>query len=579
MAITNKNPAANSVISPADSFAFDIDDTYTSLVVKVTQSGGDEYAYDSTLGGAQAGYVVTVEDIGSQDRVTITRSAGWNKEPTSILVVENETGSSVQTAYQYYLTATAIYPEGMQPYAAAYDGSLLVTESDVSVRNDVGWIDFDADGFEVTDMGNGKVAVGLDTLSLGATSTTGMGIWTLTNSTAGTQQMKWDFLAPGSTTRIDFHDDREGGADVYPILLDTVRTNDYLLFERASGATAQYAYFKVTNDPSYNSPETIFNSIVLVDSVGTFEVGHSISCKVIKGIGAAAPDRPVWAFDDSLTTTPATGTWSLDHNTVPTTMYIHESNADGIERTSDIVLWGGDLLYTVEGSDPFTWLRATMSTPSKSGDVYTIGLTDVTLNLPPFTDASEFTFQISQVAVDQEFNGGIGYWMPSYGIGPPSWTDPSAGTVGVGDVVMSDCIDMYFNYQHYLNTEAWGLDHSSILLSLKAGDKILFREKFNPAEAAIFTLDVDAVASGGHCYLEVTADDTTGNVWPPMEMAVHIIRKPAPLAGSGAGIPGMGDDINDGYSVLSFYHETTNDDVYVCVDNSAGAAVWKIAAT
>jgi len=77
MAITNKNPAANSVIGPADSFSFDIDHTYTSLVVKVTQSGGDEYAYDSTLGGAQAGYVVTIEDSGMHERVTVTRTAGW----------------------------------------------------------------------------------------------------------------------------------------------------------------------------------------------------------------------------------------------------------------------------------------------------------------------------------------------------------------------------------------------------------------------------------------------------------------------------------------------------------------------
>ena len=578
MAITNKNPAANSVIAPADSFTFDIDDTYTSLVVKVTQSGGDEYAYDSTLGGAQSGYVVTVEDIGSQDRVTITRTAGWNKEPTSILVVENESGSSVQTAYQYYLTATAIYPEGMQPYAAAYDGSLLVTESDVSVRNDVGWIDFDADGFEVTDLGNGKVAVGLDTLSLGATATTGIGIWTLTNSTAGTQQMKWDSMTPASVTRIDFHDDREGGADVYPILLDSVRANDYLLFERASGATAQYAYFKVTGDPSYNSPETIFNSLLLVDSVGTFAVGHSISVKHIKGIGAAAPDRPVWAFDSSLTTTPASGKWSLDHNTIPTTMYIHDTNADGIDRTSDIVLWGGDFLETVEGSDPFTWLKATMGTPSKTSDVYTIALTDMTINLPPFTNGSEFTFLAYEAANDQEFNSGIGYWMPAYGIGPPSWTAPNPGVAGMGDVVMADTIDMYINYEQYLDNVS-GVDHSSILLSLKAGDQILFREKFDPTESVIFTLDKDAVASGGHCYLEVTSDDSSGNVWPGVEMALHVIRKAAPFNGSGAAAPGIGDDIADGYSIFSMYHETTNDDVYVCVDNSAGAAVWKIAAT
>ena len=190
MAITNKNPAANSVIAPADSFTFDIDDTYTSLVVKVTQSGGDEYAYDFALGGAQAGYVVTIEDIGIQDRVTVTRSAGWDKEPVSVTVVENETGSIVTTQFQYYLTSTKVYPDGMQPYNDAYEGSLIVTEEDVQVRGDVGWADFNGTDFDLVDMGNGKVRVNANA-SLkaagggGGVSLGGIGKWTIQNVAGG----------------------------------------------------------------------------------------------------------------------------------------------------------------------------------------------------------------------------------------------------------------------------------------------------------------------------------------------------------------------------------------------------------
>jgi plastocyanin len=160
MAITNITPVANSVITPADSFSFTLDDTYTALVVKATQSGGDEYAYDYALGGAQAGYTVAVTDNGDGTHtVVVSRDAGWNKEPTAISVTENETGSSTTTQFSFYLTSTAIYPEGMQPYADAYDGTLLVTEGNVTRRNDVGWIDFDATDFDVTDLGNGKVLI------------------------------------------------------------------------------------------------------------------------------------------------------------------------------------------------------------------------------------------------------------------------------------------------------------------------------------------------------------------------------------------------------------------------------------
>lgn len=162
MAIVNINPATNNVVGPADSFSFDIDNTYTSLVVKIGAAGGDEYAYDYALGGAQVGYLVTIEDLGSQDRITIKREAGWNKEPVVVTVVENESGSIVQTQFQYYLTSTLLYPEGMQPYNDAYSGSLIVTEGNVAVRDDVGWQDFDANDFVVTDSGSGKVTIALD---------------------------------------------------------------------------------------------------------------------------------------------------------------------------------------------------------------------------------------------------------------------------------------------------------------------------------------------------------------------------------------------------------------------------------
>lgn len=39
--------------------------------------------------------------------------------------------------------------------------------------------------------------------------------------------------------------------------------------------------------------------------------------------------------------------------------------------------------------------------------------------------------------------------------------------------------------------------------------------------------------------------------------------------------PGVGDDTADGYQAGSLAVDTTNDRAYVCVDNSAGAAIWR----
>lgn len=39
--------------------------------------------------------------------------------------------------------------------------------------------------------------------------------------------------------------------------------------------------------------------------------------------------------------------------------------------------------------------------------------------------------------------------------------------------------------------------------------------------------------------------------------------------------PGVTDDADAGYSIGTRWIDTAADDAYVCVDNTAGAAVWK----
>lgn len=160
MAITAVTPVASSILDPGDSFSFTIDNTYTVLQVEVDTQSGVEYAYDDALGGAQAGYTVTVTPSGGQNIFVISRDAGWDTDPQTLRVIEDEAGGSpVTTGISYFLSTTQLYPEGHRPYNAESEGILSVTEDDVAIRTDVGILDFDDASFNVTDMGSGKVRV------------------------------------------------------------------------------------------------------------------------------------------------------------------------------------------------------------------------------------------------------------------------------------------------------------------------------------------------------------------------------------------------------------------------------------
>ena len=114
MAVSNVLPASGSTLNYAESFSFEVTAGYTSLLVRVTTSGGVlESAYDTGTGGVGAGYTVVVEDLGATHKVTVTRDAGWSIDPMTVYVTEDATTT---TDWTYDIFPTQEYPEGMQPY-------------------------------------------------------------------------------------------------------------------------------------------------------------------------------------------------------------------------------------------------------------------------------------------------------------------------------------------------------------------------------------------------------------------------------------------------------------------------------
>jgi hypothetical protein len=128
MSISAITPASGSTIAHGDSFAFTIDNTYTSLVIKVQTDTALVSAYDTSLGGAQPGFTVEVTTIGATDTFTVTRDAGWDISPQLIYVTENESGSLVTTTISYVLQSEASFPQGSVPYNPVNDQAALVND-------------------------------------------------------------------------------------------------------------------------------------------------------------------------------------------------------------------------------------------------------------------------------------------------------------------------------------------------------------------------------------------------------------------------------------------------------------------
>jgi len=160
MAIDTISPVADSQLDPGDSFSFRVDDTYTSITIEVETAGGWEYAYDSSLSGAQAGYTVSVTvPVAGRHLFTVSRSAGWDLSPFSIRVVENETGSPATTTTNYTLYSANDYPQSADPYFLQSIGDSFLSHYDTpsTYSGKAGYyarVALTADAIEFVDLSN-----------------------------------------------------------------------------------------------------------------------------------------------------------------------------------------------------------------------------------------------------------------------------------------------------------------------------------------------------------------------------------------------------------------------------------------
>lgn len=161
MTISNVNPIAGSLLTPADAVSFTLtpNGAITFLQVSYQGTATEVVLFATTFQPGFEGEQVFPPGGGDDRDITFSRTAGWDASPFTIRVDwVDDSGGQVAT-WSYELANQSLYPELMQPRNPVSQGTLQVTEGSVDKGTDIGWIEFNEDDFDLDKLGNGKVAV------------------------------------------------------------------------------------------------------------------------------------------------------------------------------------------------------------------------------------------------------------------------------------------------------------------------------------------------------------------------------------------------------------------------------------
>lgn len=201
-----------------------------------------------------------------------------------------------------------------------------------------------------------------------------------------------------------------------------------------------------------------------------------------------------------------------------------------------------------------------------------------------YTDADEGTANANPVVLDS--NGRADIWLDS-GSYKFVLKDSTDVTIQTTDDVTGDAANTFGSSVVSVSTNtavtsahsnnlilASGTITLSLLAASVAGEGFVFSVRNDGA--GIITIDPNAAETiDGSSTITLSADGWAiivcdGTNW-------QILDKTTPKnTYSQSTAPGVTNDVDEGYSVGSKWYDTTADEAYVCLDNSDGAAIWKM---
>jgi len=357
MTVSNQNPVADSLLTPADSVSFDLtpNGALTFFQVSVLGETTEVAIVSSTF---QAGFSGTQTIDGGVRSVSFSRSAGWDASPFTVKVDWIDDGGTQSESWSFQLANENLYPDLMQPRNPVAQGNLIVTDNGVSVLSDAGWIDLV--GFTVVNLGNGKVRI-TDMGGGGGSGYPGIGQYTLSASTAagvpGAGLFRFDNAAQGSVTAMYVDDTDRTGVDLGPAL-GALKVGQILKLQDTA-AQDTGSLWQITSAPADQAGWWSIG--VTRVGVGTNDLGTTNPTSFSGPVGQASGlDVAVtWEFDDvdTAATLPGNGKFKINNATpgLETIWYVDDDAVEGSMLSALGNLGSGNVIRVVNGSEFACW--------------------------------------------------------------------------------------------------------------------------------------------------------------------------------------------------------------------------------
>jgi len=608
MTITNINPVSGSTVEVGALLSVT---TTTSLQTIVYRRAGysDESIFISGSGGFQVGYTGS----STANIWTFRRNTGWDVSPFQIIIDDGAT----ETTIEYYIVSAGEYPVHMRPWGSGGGSSGTGT---VAKLNDIGDVNVPApDDLDVVSWDDATQkwisrapstpgAHNLDSHSdvtiinpqdtevlkfngaiwvnaPGGDGQSGLGLWEFDSATTAAGIGAGQFRINGIGFEIYVSVRSKNGLDLSYIFL---QLDTWGLSFLKSGGSSEGGYVGI-NSVTDNGTYFTFG-LSTISTTGTFTDGDTFNFSLaptgpITGDANVSNGGLLFELESvagASPSGPAKFTTNAENINSITSLKFSDNTFNG---QSDVSLFmagipvGSKILLTEQpgsGSSAKNTTGTVTSVINGAGFTTVAFTNDAAAFSATMVPGEKYELFVMPLGGGGNLNGNDFYTE----IG--QWTlDDADSTPDVGEWYIAGATSMQAASQTFIvnQSDQVGYHRNYLLDLLEPGDSLYLATPSGANGSILFTVTSNSGDVSGRYTLGLDyVSGGVGTTWNTYSTTVFsfVLKKAGVVHNlSATAAPAFGDDDLDGYTVGSRWIDVTNDDEYVCVDNSTAAAIWR----